>query len=283
MREPVHREAWDRSAGAYVTFASRNRLYVEVAEALLRAAGIAPGMTVVDLACGSGVVTEAILRRWPGFDIRIIATDYSSQMIAAAREHITAPNVTFHCELAENLSRVTAAPVDRVLCNAAFWQFDQERVLTQLDHVLTQGGRCVISLPGGFGGLESFSALYGSNKLLWMVLEEMAIRGHDPLRVAGPGPSPSGPPAPLAGIRGALSGGSLRVERIETISVAATAPEYLDFLQIPVMTRRFSSAAAITEDELLDILAVVRHQLEWVDVSVPPQTWNIVVLRKGES
>jgi SAM-dependent methyltransferase len=283
MRETVHREAWDRSAGAYVTFASRTCLYVELAEALVRMAEITPGMTVVDLACGTGVVTEAMLRRWPGLDVRIIATDFSSQMIAAAREHITAPNVTFHCEQAEHLSRVTAAPVDRVVCSAAFWQFDQGRVLAEVDAVLTPGGRCVISLPGGFGAPEPFEALYQSNKLLWMVLEELALRGYDPRRVVGRPPRPSATPAPSPGMLDTLPGGSLRVDRAETISIAANPSDYLDFLAIPVMARRFAAAAAVAEGELLDILAVVRHQLASVDISVPPQTWNVVVLRKGES
>jgi SAM-dependent methyltransferase len=280
MQDSVQRErqAWDLSARAYATYAARNCLYVEVASAVLRLAEIAPGMTVIDLACGTGVVTETILGHSPLHDVRIIATDYSPAMIAAARERITAPNVTFHCGPAENFSCVTSVPVDRVLCSAAFWQLDRERVLREIARVLTPEGKCAISVPAGFGALESFDALYETNKLLWMVLDEMAIRGHDPKRAIG---RPSDSSGLAGGTFGTLADGRLLTERVETISIVASASEYLDFLHIPVMARRFSSGTGVPPDELMDILAVVRNQLEWVDVSVPPQEWSIVLLARA--
>jgi ubiquinone/menaquinone biosynthesis C-methylase UbiE len=72
-----HRETWNRSAANYATFASHSAIYQDTAAALVGLAGIKAGMTVVDLACGSGVVTETILRQRGGKNVTIIATDFS--------------------------------------------------------------------------------------------------------------------------------------------------------------------------------------------------------------
>src|SRR5215831_1719368 len=130
-RNLSEREDWDLSAEEYATFASRNGFYRYTAETMLQLAEIEPGMVVVDLACGTGSVTESILRQPYGQAVKIIAIDFSERMLACAQRRITSGNVEFFCEKAENLSKVAKTKVDRILCNAAFWMFDKAQVLSK--------------------------------------------------------------------------------------------------------------------------------------------------------
>jgi ubiquinone/menaquinone biosynthesis C-methylase UbiE len=273
------REAWDRSATDYAAFSSHSRLYRETAAALVRLAGIEAGMTVVDLACGTGMVTASILERCGGDTVTIIATDFSAQMIAQARQRIASPRVTFHCEAAERLSQVVEGPVDRVLCNAAFWQFDREPALAEIARVLEPSGKCLLTLPDWSVFADELDVQYEKHKLLWMIREEMFIRGHRTLRLAPRAPV-AGPTAPAAADAFRFSNESLQVETIEPVAVTVTAQDFFEFLHIPVMIAGFSKTCGVPDDELRDILAVVRNQLEWVTVSVPPQPWRVVVLKK---
>lgn len=273
------REAWDSSATNYATFASHSSLYQETAAALVRLAGIKAGMTVVDLACGTGMVTELILGRRGGKKVTIIATDFSEQMIALARERIASTRVTFHCEVAEHLSQVVEGHVDRVLCNAAFWQFDRESALAEIVQVLKPSGKCLLTLPDWSAFIDELDVQYEKHKLLWMIREEMFIRGHK-IRKLAPRAPVAGPTAPPAADAFRFSNDGLQVEKIEHIAVNSTAQDHFEFLQIPVMIKQFSETSGVSDHELRDILTVVRNQLEWVDVSIPPQIWKVVVLKK---
>jgi ubiquinone/menaquinone biosynthesis C-methylase UbiE len=279
---PSRHDAWDRSAQEYAAFADRSQLYRDTAAALVRLAGIRPGMTVVDLACGTGVVSETVLSQWPD-GVRIVATDFAPLMIATARARIPSRHVTFHCEGAEHLSRVAPAQVDRVLCNAAFWQFDQERALSEIAKVLKDGGKCLLSLPAALPVMDRLEVLYREHKLLWMIVEEMSIRGY---QLGAPAPRLPRPAALDASGRAEgfrVADGTLRLEATETMTVPAVALDYLEFLRIPVMLKRFSTSMGVPEHEMADIMEVVRQELRWVDMSAPPQIWKIVTLRKVEA
>ncbi len=267
-------ERWSRSAVAYASFAQRSRLYRETAAALVRRADMRPGMTVVDLACGSGIVTRTILAQFAAQDVSIIATDFSQEMVAVAEAGLRTSTVSFRCEAAEHLSRVVPVPVDRVLCNAAFWQFDRAQVLEQLRQVLKPGGKCAFTLPDWHSMIGEIDALYQGNKLFWMVFEEMAIRGyHLPALQL----RPDGEPIARAK---RYETDALRLECVERLEVAATGQDYLDFLTIPVMRDRFGESMGVSDTELQEVLAVVSQQIEWVECVVPPQVWQVVVLER---
>jgi SAM-dependent methyltransferase len=200
-------------------------------------------------------------------------------MIAVAKERLASARVTFHCEAAERLSGVVKGRVDRVLCNAAFWQFDREPALAEIVQVLKPSGKCLLTLPDWSGFFNDLDVQYDTHKLLWMICEEMFIRGHT-LRKRTPRPPVPGPTAQPASDGFRFSTDGLQVERIEHIAVKATAQDHFDFLQIPVMVKQFSESSGVPDHELRDILTVVRNQLEWVDVSIPAQMWKVVVLKK---
>jgi SAM-dependent methyltransferase len=80
---------WDESENArrYAAFARQYPIYRQTSEDLVALARPSGGATVVDLACGTGITTEAILAAL-GPDGRVIGVDGSAGMLAMAASSI---------------------------------------------------------------------------------------------------------------------------------------------------------------------------------------------------
>src|SRR5271167_811407 len=136
--------------------------------------------TAIDAGCGSGRVTEALLRRLPRG--RVIAIDASSSMLASARERLgesaqardgRPPRV----ELREGdlLELAVAEPVDAILSTATFhWVLDHERLFARLHTALRPGGRLVAQC-GGRGNIDVLRGV--ANEVL--AQEPYAAHFHD--------------------------------------------------------------------------------------------------------
>jgi SAM-dependent methyltransferase len=271
------RNDWDHSAGEYAAFAAEKNLYKESAGALVRFAGIEPGMTVVDLGCGPGAVIETLLDHPHGGDIRIIGVDFSPEMLAFARSRITAPNVELLCEKAENLARAVKTKVDRVLCNAAFWHFDKEKTFSAINRILGPSGRCLIGLPVHDFRIFDINKLYDQHKVIWMILEEKALRGHRKKNLADFKMNYD-----LAqdknDISGYLSNLNLKISSIETVIITLSNKDHLDFLRIPIMVKNSYFFHGVPQEEVQDILNVVERQLEWVDAPATTLSWLVYII-----
>lgn len=104
--------------------------------------------TVLDVGCGSGRVTQALIERLPRG--RVIAVDASQSMVDAAHERV--PNADVR--VADLLELELEDPVDAVLSTATFhWIADHERLFSQLHAVLRPGGRLVAQC-GGRGNID---------------------------------------------------------------------------------------------------------------------------------
>src|SRR4030095_15510846 len=277
-RNLSEQQDWDLSAEAYAAFASRNTFYRYTAETMLQLAGIEPGMVVVDLACGPGSVTEALLRQPYGKAIKIIAIDFSSQMLACARRRITSANVEFHCEKAENLSKVAKTKVDRILCNAAFWMFDKAQVLSRIHRTLQRSGKCLMGLHPRFRFSE-IGALYEENTVFGTILKEKALRGYTSPkwydRSAHDSQSDLVPKTNF--VLTSLDDYNLKLTRSERIAVHCTPKDHIDFLRIPVMAKGSSLFDGVPDEEVIEILDVVQTKIESM-VTTPPIAWQIHVL-----
>jgi ubiquinone/menaquinone biosynthesis C-methylase UbiE len=113
---------------------------------LLQAAGVAPGMRVLDIATGTGLSAEAALAV-VGPTGYVMAADVSPSMIAKARERLgNAPNVSVSVEDGQALS-FSDESFDAVLCNLGLMFFpDPVRGLVEFRRVLRPGGRVAISV-----------------------------------------------------------------------------------------------------------------------------------------
>src|SRR5205085_7349899 len=113
---------------------------------LLRAAGVAPGMRVLDIATGPGLSAQAALAA-VGTAGHVTAADISPAMVAEARERLgDAPNVSLSLEDGQALP-FSDESFDAVLCNLGLMFFpDPVRGLSEFRRVLRPGGRAAVSV-----------------------------------------------------------------------------------------------------------------------------------------
>ena len=110
---------------------------------LLRAAHVAPGMSVLDVATGTGLSAEAALAA-VGPTGHVTAADISPAMVEKARERLRkAPNVYVSVEDGQALS-FSDVSFDAVLCNLGLMFFpDPVRGLSEIRRVLLVLSRSV--------------------------------------------------------------------------------------------------------------------------------------------
>jgi len=113
---------------------------------LLRAAHLAPGMRVLDIATGTGLSAEAALAA-VGPTGHVTAADISPAMAGKARERLgKAPDVLVSIEDGQALS-FSDESFDAVLCNLGLMFFpDPVRGLSEFRRVLRSGGRASVSV-----------------------------------------------------------------------------------------------------------------------------------------
>lgn len=113
---------------------------------LLRAAHVAPGMHVLDIATGTGLSAEAALAA-VGPTGHVMAGDVSPAMAEKARERLgKAPNASVSVEDGQALSFADSS-FDAVLCNLGLMFFpDPVRGLSEFRRVLRPGGRVAVSV-----------------------------------------------------------------------------------------------------------------------------------------
>jgi trans-aconitate 2-methyltransferase len=99
---------------------------------------------VIDAGCGSGRVTEELIKRLPSG--RMIAVDGSEAMIAKARERLGERASYVVADLSE---LEVDEPVDLVFSTATFhWILDHDRLFARLRTALRPGGRLVAQCGG---------------------------------------------------------------------------------------------------------------------------------------
>jgi len=113
---------------------------------LLRAAALAPGHSVLDVATGTGIAAEAAIGI-VGSEGSVIATDISPEMVDRARERLDLlPNVTVAVEDGQALS-FSDESFDAVVCSLGLMFFpDPGRALRGFHRVLRLGGRAAVSV-----------------------------------------------------------------------------------------------------------------------------------------
>jgi trans-aconitate 2-methyltransferase len=148
------------------------------AEVLARLKGIAPDATVLDVGCGTGRVTEALLELVPRG--RVLAMDASADMVALARSRL-GDRAEVWCQDALELD--LDEPADAIVSTAALhWVTDHDRLWGRLARVLRSGGALEVQC-GGEGNID------GVREVIEAVARDIApeLAGWSPWVFAGPG------------------------------------------------------------------------------------------------
>lgn len=151
MSDENSNAAWleQETARRYKIFTERTTMYQELSRVMVELADIQPGMRVLDVGCGTGITTQAVLPN-VGERGHIYALDISGPMLEVARRQIASPQVTFvQADAADAANRLAGEkPVERIVCNSVFWQFRHKpQVLAALRQLLAPDGFFIFNAP----------------------------------------------------------------------------------------------------------------------------------------
>jgi trans-aconitate 2-methyltransferase len=125
-------------------------------EVFLERRGLRGDEAVIDAGCGTGRVTELLLRHLP--DGTVLAVDASEAMVEAARRRF-AGDPRVRVERQDILRLEVEEPVDVIFSTATFhWIRDHERLFDRLARVLKPGGKLVAQC-GGTGNVARTLAI----------------------------------------------------------------------------------------------------------------------------
>lgn len=119
-----------------------------LADDLIQAADLKTGQRVLDVACGTGVVTRLAAKR-VGAKGSVVGLDVNPGMLAVAGAQTPADfAIEWHLASAESMPLADGA-FDVVLCQMGL-QFvpDRRAALREMRRVLDEGGRALVSVPG---------------------------------------------------------------------------------------------------------------------------------------
>lgn len=133
-------------------------IFARWAPDLIELAGLRPGERVLDVACGTGVVTRVAAER-VGPTGKVTGLDINKEMLAAARAQAAPPTV----EWVEGSALAIPLPdgsVDAVVCQQGL-QFFPDRVAAarEMHRVLAPGGRLALSVWRSVDHQAAFRAL----------------------------------------------------------------------------------------------------------------------------
>jgi trans-aconitate 2-methyltransferase len=164
---------WD--AGTYDRTSEPQQAWAS--EVLARLKGIAPDATVLDVGCGTGRVTEALLELVPAGSV--LAIDQSAEMVALARERLGSRAEVWRQDV---LDLGLEQPVDAIVSTATLhWVPDHDRLWPRLASALRPGGALEVQC-GGKGNIARV------RRVIDAVAHEMApeLVGWSPWCFAGP-------------------------------------------------------------------------------------------------
>ncbi len=141
-------------------------LFAEWTPRVIDAAGIQRGQWVVDVACGTGVLTQAVADRI-GTSGLTVGVDINEGMLNIARQK--APEVEWHQAPAEALP-LDDDSFDKVVCQFGLMYFDDQRAaLQEMMRVLRPGGSLAVAV---WDKLENSPAYAAEEQLFQRVLGE---------------------------------------------------------------------------------------------------------------
>lgn len=228
-------EPWgeDENARRYHEFTRQYPVYQQSSRDLITLALLSKGAAAVDLACGTGVTTKAILDAL-GPDGRVTGVDGSAAMLAIAASSVSDNRVTWTHAHAEHLDRYVTGFADTVVCNAAIWQTDLDATMIAVRKVMAAQGRFVFNIGSQF--LEDEEVESASSDPLSATVQGLAMQNYN---WTPPLPEPSNEPRlSQALICQHLDHAGFDLERVEHLEYEYGPDVRRAWLSVPVFTER---------------------------------------------
>jgi ubiquinone/menaquinone biosynthesis C-methylase UbiE len=148
LQRRVQRYGWDKASSYYEQF-WQNQLK-PAQDLLVDMAGLQPDDIILDIACGTGLVSFQILEN-PGFRGRLLGTDISDKMVELASAGINSKfdgRVQFQQMDAEELNLENHS-FDLAICALGLMYMpDPGKALKEMHRILKPGGRAVAAVWG---------------------------------------------------------------------------------------------------------------------------------------
>ena len=149
LKKQVIRQKFSRAADSYDDYAKvQSEVARRLAEKLPEAHKNQNIKTILEIGSGTGNFTSMLADRFP--NAKIIAIDFSPEMIAIARHKLNKPNLEFICAEGEMyLHDAPAKSFDLVVSNGSLqWFSDIEKAMHNIARILTSGGSMFCSIFG---------------------------------------------------------------------------------------------------------------------------------------
>ncbi len=212
------------NAEVYHSFVLEFPIYRELNRRLVELARLEHARRVLDLACGTGATSIAALSRLPR-SAELVGVDGSDAMVSVARMHVQDPRVRFAVAGAADVESVVSGPFDRVLCNAAIWQFPALRpIFEAVSRLLSGHGSFVFNIPAE--RVEGEDAPIHS----FQVALARAVE-----RVSGRPFPRNAATVSVPRLETMLTEASLRLDAMERLVYHGTQHELMELMEIPAM------------------------------------------------
>jgi SAM-dependent methyltransferase len=198
----------------------------------------------------------------------IVGVDASAAMIRIARANVLDPRARFQIVRARDIHKRLSPTFDRIVCNAAFWEFpDRKRVLTAIALLLTPEGSLVFNVPadriqGADAPIHPFQFALGRQLQRW----------------------DHGPPEPLRAVslpllRESAAASGLDLWRHDRTVFSCRQRELMALMTVPPLIRPLTPA--LTDHERTTVVTTASRQVDPDEqVAVP---WHFFSFRKLES
>jgi ubiquinone/menaquinone biosynthesis C-methylase UbiE len=140
-------ESWNQRARAYKALTDEWPIFTSLARRLIATLKLPEdsSQSIIDLASGSGLVSELLLRQAPAAVIHM--ADPAEHMLDLAQRIFGDRVASYHLKAGHELAELNLQ-VDAILCNVAFHLMDEKQVLQAASRSLRAGGCFITNLWG---------------------------------------------------------------------------------------------------------------------------------------
>lgn len=256
------------TAQAYDAYAKQFPMYRDTSRDLVKIAGIEAEMRVMDLACGTGMTSGAVLEAL-GESGHLVAVDLSLAMLSVATKNIYAENISFHHCAADEIDRLGLDAIDCIVCNSAFWQLPSDETLNAIREILAPHGQFAFNNPA-FKPAEDGKQPPNLRGMMRQIAEE-----EFELELAPP-PQHRALNFGLEAVQNLLERNGFKLDYHESIIYEQTLAAGRAFCSIPIMTE--ATLPNVDYDMRMKILDIVFDRLDIDPMETYSSTWDYFVV-----